>query len=133
MPFAQSVGVIVFQARSIGIEDFGHGCPISEDKLGRIYRAHADAIPDLVTGIPEHTRARLAAFLYARTHTRELGIRIAATCDQATLHHVAGELGKAIHRQSRQGYRDGSYGNVHRITQRGVSLAGSRISSSQRI
>lgn len=120
MPLAQ-------QARSIGIEDFDHGCPISEDKLGRIYRAHADAIPDLVAGIPERTRARLAAFLYARTHTRELGTRVAATCDQATLHHVAGELGKAIHRQSCQGYRGGPYGNGSRLSRRSVSLARSSI------
>lgn len=125
MPLAQSAGVIVYQARSIGIEDFDHGCPVSEDQLGKIYRADAGALPSLVAGIPERTRARLAAFLYARTHTRELGTRVAATCDRATLQQVAGDLGEAIHRQSRQGYRESTYGNLHRVSRSGVSLAGS--------
>lgn len=121
----------MFQARSIVIEDFDHGCPVSEDKLGRIYRAHADALPALVAGIPEQTRARLAAFLYARTHTRELGMRIAASCDPATLQQVAGDLGEAIHRQSQQGRTRPAYGNAHRVSRKGISLAGSQMMGDQ--
>jgi hypothetical protein len=115
----------VFQARSIGIEDFNDDCPVSGDQLGKIYRAHADAIPDLVAGIPERTRARLAAFLYGRSHTRELATQVAASCQATTLRQVAGDLGDAIHRQSRQGYTPPTYGDGHRVSKKGVSLAGS--------
>jgi hypothetical protein len=115
----------VFQARSIGIEDFNDDCPVSGEQLGTIYRAHADAIPALLATIPERTRARLAAFLYARSHTRELATQVAASCHATTLRQVAGDLGDAIHRQSRQGYTAPTYGDGHRASKKGVSLAGS--------
>lgn len=129
MPSAQPAGITVFQARSISIEDFDHGCPVSEDELGTIYRAHADALPSLIADIPEETRARLAIFLYARSHTRELGTKVAASCNPVTLRHVAGDLGDAIHKQSRLGYSHPSYGDAHPVSRKGVSLAGPRMMS----
>jgi hypothetical protein len=61
----------VIQARSISLNDLNAACPVPLDTLGRIYRAEAEALPSLVAGIPERTRARLAAFLYSRSHTHE--------------------------------------------------------------
>ena len=72
------------------------------DTLGRIYRAEPKALPSLVAGIPQRTRARLAAFLYSRSHTHELGLRVAATCDESVLKREEGELGEAIYAQSRR-------------------------------
>lgn len=51
------------------------------DTLSRLYRADAAALSEQLDGIPEATRARLAVYLYGRSHTRQLGVRIAATCE----------------------------------------------------
>jgi hypothetical protein len=115
----------VDQAYSITARDFEDGCPVSPEMLGRIYRAEAATLPSLVAGIPERTRARLAVFLYGRTHTRELGVRVAATCEAALLMQVAGALGEAIYAQSRDGYARPTYGEDRRSLRGAVSLAGS--------
>lgn len=121
----QPAGTGVFQARSIGIEDFDDGCPVPPDKLGMIYRADAETLPQLVAGIPEGTRARLAAFLYGRSHTRELGIKIAATCAVETMKKISGALGEAIYLQARRGYEQPTYGEERRTSNKRVSLASS--------
>lgn len=115
----------MFHPRSISIDDFDAGCPISEDALGRIYRADGEVLDDLLAGIPDTTRARLAAYLYGRSHTHELGVRVAATCDAATMKRTSGPLGEAIHAQSRQQYARPTYGEERRLSPKRVSLAGS--------
>ena len=112
--------------RSISIDDFDTGCPISEDTLGRIYRADGEALTDLLASIPEATRARLAVYLYGRSHTHELGVSVAATCDAAIMKRTSGALGEAIHAQSRQGYARPSYGEERRLPPKRISLAGSK-------
>jgi len=115
----------VNQAHLITARDFEDGCPISPEMLGRIYRAEAATLPSLVAGIPERTRARLAVFLYGRTHTRELGVRVAATCDPALLAQTSGSLGVAIHGLARRGYAPPTYEEDRRPSKKAVSLAGS--------
>jgi hypothetical protein len=44
----------------------------------------------------------LALFCYGRAHLRELGLAVAACCDQQSLVQVAGRLGHVLHAQSRQ-------------------------------
>ena len=118
-------------AHLLTARDFEDGCPVSPEMLGRIYRAEASMLPSLAAGIPERTRASLAVFLYGRMHTRELGVRVAATCEAALLMQVGGALGEAIYAQSRDGYVRPTYGE-HRHPPRGVvSLAGSRKTSDQ--
>jgi hypothetical protein len=121
----------VNQAHSITARDFEDGCPVSPEMLGRIYRAEAATLPSLVAGLPERTRARLAVFLYGRTHTRELGVRVAATCEAALLMQIGGGLGEAIYAQSRTGYARPTYGEDRRSPRGIVSLAGSRKVSDQ--
>jgi hypothetical protein len=116
----------VNQAHSITVRDFEDGCPIPAETLGRIYRADVVAVPGLVASIPERTRARLAIFLYGRTHTRELGVRVAATCEAALLIQIAGALGESIYAQSQNGYVHPSHGEERRSTKATVSLAGPR-------
>ncbi|CAO4170812.1 hypothetical protein CLBKND_01669 [Methylorubrum aminovorans] len=53
--------------------------------LNALYRAEADGLSDLLGDIPESTQARLAVYLYGRSHTHDLSLRIAATCDGAAL------------------------------------------------
>ena len=101
-------------------------CPVPLDMLGRIYRADAEALPNLVFGIPERTRARLAVYLYGRSHTHELGLKIAATCDESVLKREEGGLGEAIYAQSRQRYARPTHGEVRYASVKKISLAGSR-------
>jgi len=77
-------------------------CPISDELLGRIYRGGPDAVESAVSNLPETARARLAAFCYARTHLQEIGLSIAATCDERSLTEAAGRAGEALYARSRR-------------------------------
>jgi hypothetical protein len=77
-------------------------CPISDELLGRIYRGGPDAVESAVSDLPETARARLAAFCYARTHLQEIGLSIAATCDERSLTEAAGRAGEALFARSRK-------------------------------
>jgi hypothetical protein len=121
----------VNQAQSITVRDFEDGCPVPAETLGRIYRADISAVPGLVAGIPERTRARLAVFLYGRMHTRELGVRVAATCEAALLMQIAGALGEVIYAQSRNGYAHPTFGEERRSLKAAISLAGPRKGTDQ--
>jgi hypothetical protein len=114
----------VIHARSISLSEVNADCPVPLDTLGQIYRAEAEAVPSLVAGIPERTRARLAAFLYSRSHTHELGLKVAATCDESVLKREEGELGEAIYAQSRQRYIRPTHGEYRYGTPKKISLAG---------
>lgn len=103
------------------------GCPVSLDMLGRVYRAGAGDLPALIGAIPERTRARLAAYLYGRSHTHELGLTVAAACTQAALWKAEGLLGEAIYAQSRQSYARPTHGEPRSSAVKKVSLAGSRM------
>ena len=121
----QPVGASVFHPRPISIDDFDTGCPVSVDALGRIYRAEGEALDQLLAAISETTRARLAVYLYGRSHTHELGVRVAATCDAVTMKRTSGALGEAIHAQSRQNYVRPTYGEERRSSLKRISLGGS--------
>lgn len=114
------------QVHLITLRNFEDGCPVPTETLDRLYRADAPTLPYRVAGIPQRTRAHLAVFLYGRQHTRELGVRVAATCEAALLMQVAGTLGKAIYAQSRDGYMQPTYGEDRRPSKGAISLAGSR-------
>jgi hypothetical protein len=116
----------VIHAPPISLPDLNVDCPVPLDTLGQIYRAEAEALPSLVAGIPERTRAHLAAFLYSRSHTHELGLKIATTCDERVLRREVGRLGEAIHAQSRQRYARPTHGEQRYAPMKKISLAGSR-------
>lgn len=104
-------------------------CPVSLELLGSIYRADAEQFEDLMDEMSELTRAKLAIYLYGRSHTHELGLRVAAGCDGATLRRSGGLLGNAVYEQSRQPHTRPTYGE-HRLTARAkISLGGSRATS----
>ena len=77
-------------------------CPISEELLGQIYRAGPEGVESVVANLPQDPRARLAAFCYARTHLHEIGLSIAATCDERSLTEAAGRAGEALYARSRK-------------------------------
>ncbi|AWN36496.1 hypothetical protein [Methylobacterium radiodurans] len=103
------------RAPALSVDDPVRDCPVPPETLGLIARAEPESLDTIVEGIPEGVRARLAVYLYGRSHTHELGIRIAATCEGATLRRAAGLVGNMLHDLSRRPYSPPSYG------QRGAS------------
>ncbi len=77
-------------------------CPISDELLGRIYRAGPDGVEAAVSNLSQTVRAQLAAFCYARAHLHEIGLVVAASCDQRALTEAAGRAGDALYARSRK-------------------------------
>lgn len=117
------------QVRLITAEDFADDCPVSLGFAMHLTRAELNALLDLLDGIPEATRARLALWLYGRSHTHEIGVRVAATCERASLHRAGGPAGYALYELSRRPYTAPSHGMHGGGGRRQVSLGGSRSSS----
>ncbi|MCJ2013096.1 hypothetical protein [Methylobacterium sp. J-076] len=112
------------QARSFSFDDPILDCPVPPETVGRLARAEPGALPDLVDGIPEATRARLAVWLYGRSHTHEVGVRIAATCDGSSLRRAGGLIGNALYDLSRRPYAAPTHGTRTNGSAR-ISLGGS--------
>ena len=75
-------------------------CPVSLDALGEIYRADEYDLPLLLAALPVATRARLAVFCYRKSHTHQLGLKIARACERDDLVRVAGEIGAVVFGQA---------------------------------
>lgn len=60
----------------------------------------ADAV-EIGSKLPALQRARIAQFCYGRVHMRELGLRLASTCDLMTLKAAFGRGGDVVFKQSR--------------------------------
>ncbi|WP_457108211.1 hypothetical protein [Methylobacterium sp. P5_C11] len=96
--------------RALSIDDPALDCPVAPDVVGRLIKADPDGAAYLLDGIPEATRARLAVWLYGRSHTHALGVRVAATCDGTSLRRTAGLVGTALYDLSRRPYAAPSHG-----------------------
>ncbi|WP_298967433.1 hypothetical protein [uncultured Methylobacterium sp.] len=97
-------------------------CPVPLDTLGAIYRGDREEVDAIVAGIPPRTRARLASYLYSKSHLHAIGLRVAATCDEFDLVQVAGVAGSVLYAQSRTRTRPAE---GRAPATRRVSLAGS--------
>ena len=75
-------------------------CPVSLEILGQVYRADAYDLPELLASIPPLKRARLAAYLYGKSHMHQLGLKVARACERDDLVAAVGEIGAVIHGQS---------------------------------
>ena len=115
------------KAPPLSVDDPAQDCPVPLETLSRLGRTPPDAIPEMVAGIPEAVRARLAVYLYGRSHTYELGIRIAATCEGNALRRAAGLVGSTLYGLSRQPYAAPSYGSARTGGGARISLAGPRL------
>lgn len=122
----------MIHARSASIDDPTIECPVPMDTLGRISRADPDSLDEMMDGIPEAVRARLAVYLYGRSHTHELGIRIAASCEGTTLRRAAGIVGNVLYDLSRRPYAPPSYGSRVNTPAR-ISLGGPSLTSPRRV
>ncbi len=76
--------------------------PVSEELLGSLYRSQGQGIAEVVAAYPALQRARVAMFCYGRAHLREIGLAVAATCDEASLISVGGKAGEVLFALSRE-------------------------------
>ena len=76
-------------------------CPISDELLGVLYRSNPHGLSALVTSIGPETRAMLALYCYRRAHLQDMGLSIAATCEEADLLSF-GALGSILFSRSRE-------------------------------
>src|SRR3954470_15597049 len=62
----------------------------SDELLARLIGAHDEAqIPEIVAPLTSAQRAGLAVFCYGRSHLQNIGLAIAATCDESSLIRAA--------------------------------------------
>ena len=83
------------------IESAIEACGVSDELVGRIYRAGPKRAGEEVAALSAAERANLAAFCYARAHLHEIGLAIAALCDLRELLDAAGTAGSVLYAQSR--------------------------------
>src|SRR4051794_11279480 len=76
-------------------------CPVSLDLLGAVYRAGEYDLPEILAQIPPLTRAKLAAYLYGKSHMHQLGLTVARACEREELTRAADEIGGVIYGQPR--------------------------------
>lgn len=74
---------------------------VSDEIIGRVYRAGPARAGEEVAALSGAQRANLAAFCYARSHLHEIGLAIAAGCELHDLLDAAGKAGSMLHAQSR--------------------------------
>lgn len=74
---------------------------VSDEIIGRVYRAGPARAGEEVAALSGAQRANLAAFCYARSHLHEIGLAIAAGCELHELLDAAGKAGFMLHAQSR--------------------------------
>jgi hypothetical protein len=85
-------------AQSLARQD---GPAVSDELIGRLYASRQQELTHMVADLPPDQRANLALFCYRRAHLREIGLAIAATCDQWSLVNVAGKAGDVLYAHSR--------------------------------
>ncbi|TXN72043.1 hypothetical protein [Methylobacterium sp. WL6] len=112
------------RAYPITIDDPAADCTVASEVQGWIIASEAKMLPSLLEGIREATRARVAVYLYSRSHTHELGIRIAAACERQMLQRLPGLVGDALHDLSRKPYAAASFA-TRPVSSKGISLGGS--------
>lgn len=79
----------------------GDSCPVGDELLGELYRAHQNGLPQLVDNVSSDVRAMLALFCYRRSHMHSLAVAIAATCSERELVQLGGRVGTVLYGLSR--------------------------------
>src|SRR3978361_2034535 len=107
----------MFSSRDAFENDF---CPVRDDLLGAMYRAHENGLPQLVESVSADVRAMLALFCYKRSHLHSLALAIAASCNERDLIQLGGRVGSTLYALSRETPAatvapSSSYGNPTRL------------------
>jgi len=77
-------------------------CPVSDELLADMYRAKKSDLHALVATLVPDARASLAMFCYHRGHLHDLGLAIAASCDEGDLLRTGGFAGGVLFARSRK-------------------------------
>jgi hypothetical protein len=77
-------------------------CPVTDDKLGELYRASKEGLPRLIATVSPDVRAALALYCYRRSHLNEIGLAVASTCEERDLVVWGGTAGAALFARSRE-------------------------------
>ena len=80
----------------------GDECPCSSTLLGALYRATPDQHEGVIESIPLDVRAVVALYCYRRAHLQEIGLAIAATCEESDLRFHGQSAGSALFHRARQ-------------------------------
>jgi hypothetical protein len=96
-------------------------CPVTDDKLGELYRASKDGLPRLIATVSPDVRAALALYCYRRAHLNEIGLAVASTCEERDLVVWGGTAGAALFARSREATSVVSLGS--RATRQKITLA----------
>jgi len=96
-------------------------CPVGDDLLADLYRAKKSDLNALLATVVPDIRASLALFCYRRGHYQDLGLAIAASCDEGDLVRTGGSAGGVLFARS----REAPVPNVvsHYVNRRKVTLA----------
>jgi hypothetical protein len=77
-------------------------CPVPDSKLGELYRASKNGLPELSATVSPDVRAALAIYCYRRGHLKSIGLAIASTCNAYDLETAGGTAGAALYARSRE-------------------------------
>jgi hypothetical protein len=96
-------------------------CPVGDELLADMYRANKPHLSDLVATVVPDIRASLALFCYRRSHLHDLGLAIAASCDESDLVRIGATIGGILFARSREAPTP----NVasHYVNRRKITLA----------
>jgi len=89
------------QTHRFGGPELNDDQTIPDELTARLCHATAESVPDVIAGLTSAQRANLARFCYRKAHLRDVGLAIAATCDEDSLIGAWGRtLGHALFAQS---------------------------------
>jgi hypothetical protein len=97
-------------------------CPVPDEILGKMYRASAHGLDELIATISPTARALLAMYCYRRAHLASIGLAIAATCDKDDLSSFGGNAGAVLFERSREAPQASSP-DTHSFRRRRITLA----------
>ena len=97
-------------------------CPVPDEILGKMYRASAHGLDELIATVSPTARVLLAVYCYRRAHLASIGLAIAATCDKDDLANSGGNAGAVLFERSREAPAP-SLSNAHATGRRKITLA----------
>ena len=77
-------------------------CPVSDQVLGELYRCSSHGLGELIATVSPDLRAILALYCYRRAHLNDIGLAIAASCDEDDLTWAGGRAGAVLFTRSRE-------------------------------
>jgi hypothetical protein len=97
-------------------------CPVADEMLGKMYRASAHGLNELIATVSPAARALLAVYCYRRAHLASIGLAIAATCEKDDLASSGGKAGAILFERSREATQSLSF-DAHATGRRKITLA----------